>query len=81
MNFVFAITAFQDNDPNAENQLEASSLPDDQFLESQMENIKKGGTVASAITFEYDDTITPVDLVASIDLGKTDIGSTTYNLK
>lgn len=81
MNFIFAMQAFQDNNPNAENKLEVGSLPDDKFLDTQMENIKKGGTVANAISFELDDVKTPVDLVASNDLGMTEIGKITYKLK
>lgn len=81
MDFIFAITAYQDNNPNAENKLEVGGLPDDKFLDSQTENIKKGRTVANAIAFELDDTKTPVDLVASNDLGMTKIGKITYKLK
>lgn len=77
----FAITAYQDNNPNAENKLEVGSLPDDRFLDSQLENIKKGGTVENAVAYELDDVTTPVDLVASNDLGMTKIGKVTYNLK
>ncbi|WP_417233619.1 DUF5067 domain-containing protein [Arthrobacter sp.] len=81
MDFIFAITAYQDNNPNAENKLEVGGLPDDKFLDSQTENIKKGRTVTNAIAFELDDTKTPVDLVASNDLGMTEIGKITYKLK
>lgn len=81
MNFIYAVEAFQDNNPNAENKLEVGSLPDDKFGDSQMENIKKGGTVENAIAFELDDVKTPVDLVASNDLGMTEIGKITYKLK
>lgn len=79
--FILAITAYQDNNPNAENRLEVGSLPDDRFLESQMETIKKGGTVENAIAYELDDLKTPVDLVASNDLGMSEIGKVTYQLK
>ena len=81
MNFVFVITAYQDNNPNAENKLEVGSLPDERFLDSQTENIKKGGTVENAMAYELDDVTTPVVLVASNDLGMTKIGKVTYNLK
>lgn len=81
MNFVFVITAFQDNNPNAENKLEVGSLPDDRFLDSQTESIKKGGTIENAMAYELDDVTTPVNLVASNDLGMTEIGKVTYNLK
>ena len=65
----------------AENELNVGMLPDDRFLDSQMENIKKGGTVQSAIAYELDDTTTPVELVASDDLGFSEIGRVTYQLK
>ena len=81
MQFLFAITAFQDNNPNAENKLDVGGLPDDRFLDSQMETIKKGGTVENAVAYELDDLKTPVDLVASTDLGMTEIGKVTYQLK
>lgn len=79
--WIFAITAYQDNNPNAENKLGVGSLPDARFGESQTENIKKGGTVENAMAYELDDATTPVDLVASNDLGMTKIGKVTYNLK
>ena len=79
--FIFSITAHQDNNPNADNELNVGSLPDDKFLDSQTETIKKGGTVANAIAYELDDLTTPVDLVASNDLGMTEIGKVTYQLK
>ena len=78
--FIFDFEAYQDNDPNAENKLDVGSLPDDRFLDSQDETIKKGGTVESAIAYELDDLTTPVDLVASEDLGETTIGKATYKL-
>ncbi|WP_104111877.1 DUF5067 domain-containing protein [Arthrobacter sp. N199823] len=81
MNFLFNLTAYQDNNPNAENKLEVGALPDDSFLESQTEKIKKDGTVENAIAYELDDEETPVDLVASIDMGMTELGKTSYKLK
>ena len=77
--FIFMFEAFQDNDPNAENTLDVGSLPDDAFLDSQMENIKVGGTVSNAIAYELDDTTTPVLLVAGGTFGD-EIGSMTFNL-
>lgn len=78
--FIFYFNAFQDNDPNAENELNVGSLPDDQFLDSQLENIKVGGTVSNAVAYELTDTTTPVTLVASTDLGQTEIGSMTVTI-
>ena len=82
MEFLFQFEAYQDNDPNAENELDVGSLPDDRFLDSQMERIKKGGTVESAIAYELDDLTTPVKLVALENLfDDEELGSITYNLR
>lgn len=79
--WIGAFTAIQDNDPDAVNELNVGSLPDDQFLESQLEDIKKGGTVANAVSYELDDESTPVELIASNDLGMTEIGRATFTLQ
>ncbi|WP_430336260.1 DUF5067 domain-containing protein [Rhodococcus sp. ACT016] len=73
--------AYQDNDPNAENKLDVGSLPDAAFRESQMNKIKKGGTVPYAIAYELSDTTTPVKLVACTFRGQDEIGSMTIELK
>jgi Domain of unknown function (DUF5067) len=75
-----SFNAYQDNNPNAENELEVGSLPDDRFLDSQLENIKKGGTVENAVAYELDDLDTPVDLVATEGLDEV-IGKATYKLR
>lgn len=79
--WLFHFEAYQDNDPNAENKLTVSALPDYAFLESQMSKIKKGGTVPNAVAYELSDTTTPVKLVASALLGQDEIGSMTIELK
>lgn len=71
----------QDNDANAVNELEAASLPDERFLDSQMETIKKDGTVESAVAYNLDDTETPVTLKATQGIGGADLGEQTYNIK
>ncbi|TIC89109.1 DUF5067 domain-containing protein [Nocardioides sp. GY 10113] len=81
MEWLFLISAYQDNNPNAENELEVGSLPDDRFLDTQMETIKKGGTVENAMAYELDDEVTPVDLVASDMLGMDEYGTVTYDVK
>jgi len=81
MNWIYVFTAYQDNNPNAENEIDVAGLPDDRFLDSQTEKIKKGGTVENAVAYDLDDETTPVDLVASNDLGTTEIGKVTYSLK
>ncbi len=80
MAFIFHFNAYQDNNPNAENELDVGSLPDDRFLDSQTETIKKGGTVENANAYELDDLDTPVDLVASEGLDEA-IGKATYTLR
>jgi hypothetical protein len=79
-NFVYHFNAYQDNNPNAENELDVGSLPDDRFLDSQTENIKKGGTVENAAAYELDDLVTPVELVATEGLDEV-IGKATYALR
>lgn len=81
MNWIFLFQAIQDNDPNAVNKLNVGGLPDDAFLDSQMQEIQVGGTIQSAVAYELDDLTTPVDLIASEDLGMTEIGKITYNLQ
>lgn len=78
--FILNFKAYQDNNPNAENELDVGGLPDDRFLESQSENIKKGGTVRNATAYELDDLKTPVDLVAIEGLDEV-IGKATYKLR
>lgn len=78
---ILNFTAFQDTNPNAENELNVAALPDDRFLDSQTEKIKKGGTVENAIAYELDDLTTPVVLVASTDLGFSEVGRMSYSLK
>lgn len=69
MAWIMSFKAVQDNDPNKVNKLNVSPLPDAQFLESQMAEIKPGGTVASAMGYELTDTETPVTLIAQDILG------------
>jgi len=77
--WILTFKAFQDNNSNAENELNIASLRDEKFLDSQTENIKKGGTVENAVGYELDDLVTPVDLVATEGLDDV-IGKTTYKL-
>lgn len=73
--------AVQDNDPNAVNTLEVGGLPDDQFLDSQLETIKKNGTVKNAVAYELDDLETPVKLIATQGIGGDKLGEKTFNIK
>ncbi|MGE7944784.1 DUF5067 domain-containing protein [Lysinibacillus xylanilyticus] len=74
-------TAIQDNNPNSVNELEVGPAPDDRFLDTQLETIKKGGTVQDAIAYELDDLETPVTLVANQGIGGKELGKQNYEIK
>lgn len=78
--WLFNFKAYQDNNPNRENELDVGMLPDERFLDSQDENIKKGGTVENAMAYELDDLHTPVVLIAADLLGDNVLGKATYKL-
>lgn len=78
--WIMNFEAVQDNDPNKVNKLNIAALPDDAFLDDQMAEIKPGGTVASAVAYELNDTETPVKLTATNMLG-TEYGSTEFPVK
>ena len=73
--------AVQDNNPNAVNTLEVAGLPDDQFLDTQMEIIKKDGTVPNAVAYELDDLETPVILTATQGVGGDELGTQEFDIK
>lgn len=78
--WIMNFTAVQDNDPNMVNELNVGMLPDEQYLDSQMAQIKPGGTVSSAVAYELTDAETPVTLTAGSMLGD-DFGSFDYEIK
>lgn len=75
--FIFNFEAFQDNDPNRTNKLDMGGVPGDEFLDQQLEDIKPGGTLSHAVSYELDDLETPVDLVAGFI---SEIGRITIDL-
>lgn len=79
--WVAVFEAIQDNNENSVNKLEVGSLPDERFLDSQIENIKKNGTVENAIAYELDDLKTPVQLIASQGIGGKKLGEQTVEIK
>lgn len=81
MAWMFTFIAIQDNNAESLNELEVGMLPDERFLDSQLEDIKKGGTVENAVAYELDDEVTPVTLVAKEDLLGNEIGRQDYNVK
>lgn len=79
--WVAVFEAVQDNNPNAVNTLEVGGLPDEQFLDSQLETIKKDGTVPNAIAYELDDLETPVTLIAAQGIGGEKLGEQNFKIK
>ncbi|AMC01203.1 Uncharacterised protein [Aerococcus viridans] len=73
-------TAVQDNDPNVINELEVASLPDEQYLDSQMETIKEGGTVSNAWGYYLTDETTPVTLIATQGIMGEEIGQHNFEI-
>lgn len=78
--WIAMFTAIQDNDPNQVNELNVGLLPDDAFLDSQMEVIKKDGTAPCAIAYDLDDTTTPVILRATRGFGGENLGEQTFDI-
>lgn len=79
--WIAVFTAIQDNDPNAINELEVGMLPDESHLDTQLETIKKDGTVSNSIAYELDDLETPVTLVATQGIMGDELGRQDYNVK
>lgn len=77
--WILVFEAVQDNDPNVVNTLNMGMLPDDKYLDSQMQNIKVGGTISNAVAYELDDETTPVTLIATDVLGE-EYGSQTFEI-
>lgn len=79
--WIYNFAAYQDNDTDRVNELNVGALPDDKFLDTQTEIIKKGGTVESAVSYELDDLETPVLLKAISEISGDKIGSKEYSIK
>ena len=79
--WIVVFTAVQDNNPNAVNELEVGTSPDDSFLNSQSETIKQDGTVKNAVAYELDDLETPVTLIANQGIMGDELGRQDFNLK
>ncbi|MBR1508398.1 MAG: DUF5067 domain-containing protein [Eubacterium sp.] len=78
--WIYIMEAYQDNDPNAVNDLSVGMLPDSQFTESQMQDIKKDGTVQNAMAYELSDTETPVVLTAKASMIGKEIDSMEFDI-
>ncbi|MCL2403666.1 MAG: DUF5067 domain-containing protein [Coriobacteriia bacterium] len=79
--WIMTMSAFQDNDPNMDNELDVTIHPDSDLVGNQSANIREGGTVENAVAYTLTDEVTPVELVASLDLGFTTVGSMLFNVE
>lgn len=79
--WVDTFRAFQDTDADQVNELDVSMAPDEQYLDTQSEVIKKGGTAENAMGYELDDSETPVVLKAVDFNSDKEIGSQKYTIK
>lgn len=79
--WIAVFEAYQDNNKNQENKLEVASLPDEKYLSSQSNNIKKNGTVENAIAYKLSDSKTPVKLVATKGVDGRKLGTKLYKIK
>ncbi|OTP12511.1 hypothetical protein A5844_000744 [Enterococcus sp. 10A9_DIV0425] len=79
--WMIVFKALQDNDPNMENELQIASLPDSQYLNTQTNNIKQGGTVSNAVAYTLTDTTTPVTLIANQGLMGEELGRQDYAIQ
>lgn len=73
--------AVQDNNKNSVNRLEVAATPDEKFLDSQFEIIKKDGTIQGAIAYTLDDLETPVTLIANQGIAGQELGKEEYKIK
>lgn len=81
MAWIAIFEAIQDNDDNMVNKLAVGMLPDQKHLDTQLNNIKKDGTVENSIAYELDDDFTPVTLVATQGILGDEIGRHDYEIK
>lgn len=79
--WIATFSAVQDNNPDVVNELKISSLPDQQFLDTQVANIKKDGTLSNAVAYELSDSETPVTLIATQGILGDELGRQDYTIK
>lgn len=58
--WIDSVVAIQDNDPNFINELMIDVLPDENYLESQMQDLKPGGTAENAVSYRLSDDLETV---------------------
>lgn len=58
--WIDSVVAIQDNDPNFINELMIDVLPDEKYLDSQMQDLKPGGTAENAVSYRLSDDLETV---------------------
>lgn len=71
----------QDNSDDMIRKLEGDGMPDDAHLDTQMNVIKKGGTVEDSTMYKLDDEETPVTIIAKNGFLGDEIGKHDYEIK
>ncbi|MFD1418807.1 DUF5067 domain-containing protein [Companilactobacillus keshanensis] len=79
--WIAVFNAVQNNNKNTVNKLDVAALPDEKYLDSQTQTIKKNGIVENAVAYNLDDTTTPVKLTATKGVGGKNIGTMTFKLQ
>jgi len=77
---VLLIKATQETN-NSTHELEVASLPDDKFLDTQTDTIKKNGTVPNAVAWEISDSKKPIKLTATTTDSDKEIGHQIYKIE
>lgn len=78
--WIMHFEAIQDNDPNIINELEVAGHPDSSLLDNSFADIKPGGSLPDATAYELDDETTPVELIASLDFGASELGTQVFQI-
>lgn len=79
--WIAAFTATQNTDNNQVNELNIGSLPDQKYIDTQDEDIKKNGVAENAVSYELDSTNVPVKIKATKGIGGSTIAEQTINIK
>ncbi|CAH1856236.1 DUF5067 domain-containing protein [Convivina praedatoris] len=76
------IKVVQDNDKDKVNTLNVGILPDEKFVDSQSQKIKKYGTVENAVSYELTDDSTPVKVTFEKSItNNTVVAEQTFDVK
>ncbi len=79
--WISTFSATQDTDQNQVNDWDIGSLRDEQYSDTQNENIKKNGIAENATSYELDSTTIPVNLKAKKGIGGKTLAEQTVDIK